>query len=1456
MESTSPGVVDSPFWGKALAAVIGGTAVAGVVYAVKTVHLTREAWIMLVGGLLAVVLLLVLYLLLLRWLRRRKAAPMTRGILANSSTAPHGIADPARRAKLDEMRKSFEAGVSKFKAAGKDLYTLPWYVLVGEPGGGKTEAIRHSQVGFPHGLQDYMQGAGGTVNMNWWFTNHAIILDTAGRLMFEEIQPGATNEWAEFLGMLKQHRPDCPINGMVLVIPAESLIKDSTEAIERKAGKIAQQLDLIQRTLDVRFPVFVMISKCDLISGFREFFETVDDPQLQGQILGWSNPASLDQAFNPEVVDKHLETVRQRLAGRRFGLLLDPVHTEDPHARRIDQVDALFTFPDALARIAPRLRRYLEMIFVAGEWSPKPLFLRGIYFTSSMREGAALDAELAEVLKVPVDSLQDEGRAWERNKTYFLREPFLKKVFMEKGLVTRASKPNRIHRVRQIAVLAAGFIAVLVLFGLTFKGARDFDKKIGKEGGYWPSVQANYPNWKIVDEKFKYNGEKATVDGRKLAEFFGDARTHVNSTIDPGAAFKAADAAVRSLSPDHRQDAYRTLYERTILVPLVTQVRAKLKSPDAWPKPSADVRDSEAPVAALKEMVRLEAGGPSRSTSPVNLDSLFAFVLADQDWKAYRASQEDLKKSKDQDLASTADYLYRGGKWPPKSLAFGDEVSQDALRRAAENFKTYWQGYVDREDERLNAALDLKSRLEAYDAFRAEANQALAAVKGVASTEKQYKDWKDLLKEKHNALVQASKKVDDAYGKVPSVGVAKAYSNIVDELNEKAKAAYKELADAAGESQEVKNLLDLSVWPQRKPKPGTQVSDFQSVDTQLSPVTLDLGPTKRYRAQQEVYAAAANEMAEHEKRAASPLNLSDVTTYETRRLDVVKNVERQAEADPELKGVKFDAWRAAIQSVAALERKESIESALADLQRGASPRDGAAVKHPGTIPFTDIVKDKSFNAAYDPDALRALLDSLKAISSTLNRDAAGPNAPGAVNILEPGTLTDKVASARKKIDEHVGKYVNYWSVEVPRMAGLKRGVGGGSAAALSWTTLYFDGQNPRDWDVESIVSAQRGLLEQIVKALKVAKSAAPESKTGPAPDPLTAMDDIRAQLYNPLYLGECQKVLANWGRREGDAVATRNDLRDQSVNDVRTNYVFHNKEAGFAGAYWTELSMAFLNALIAESNKITAQKVASFQQRFDAFPLDLSSVRELKPDEFNEASKEIGGFLGSLPPANAATPQGAGREDPVALAMSALTKPVQDRDRARLDALGAVFKAFDPAEPATCTLYLMDKASRQKLLATHKSDTPDDPLRDLIIFKGDKEIKTTNDPNPEKLVKIGEPFAATGEAVRIGLGEAAVSGANQPRSFVTLPKPWPGARLLQATLPSGKTSHVKFAQRRPTASENSGESQFEVELEIFHPTTGKPYSLWLVVVFDRPLPSSLPVWGAPLMRAPAPAANR
>jgi IcmF-related N-terminal domain len=420
---------------------------------------------------------------------RQQNAHFGSEINQSTTAAPRGMS-ATDLAKLDNLRKKFQEGIGAFRSRGKDLYALPWYVIVGEPGSGKTEAIRHCNVGFPPGMHEgdnsvgYM-GAGGTINMNWWFTNYAVMLDTAGRLMFEEVKPGETSEWREFLKLLRKNRPNCPINGLLLVIPSDSLIKDSTEQIAAKAGKIAQQLDVIQRTLDFRFPVYVVVSKSDKINGFREFFENVTDPQLQHQMMGWSNPDPLDSPFQPEQIDRHLSQVAERLRRRRLGLMRDPVPQSAP--RRTDEVDSLYALPNSLFMLAPRLRRYLETIFVPGEWSAKPLFLRGIYFTSSMREGAALDQDLAEAIGVQADELP-EGKVWERDRAYFLRDLFTEKVFKEKGLVTRATNVKARLRRNQLMLYSCALAAVLVFVVVGWLGMRTVRAEVKNRSDYWAAA--------------------------------------------------------------------------------------------------------------------------------------------------------------------------------------------------------------------------------------------------------------------------------------------------------------------------------------------------------------------------------------------------------------------------------------------------------------------------------------------------------------------------------------------------------------------------------------------------------------------------------------------------------------------------------------------------------------------------------------------------------------------------------------------------------------------------------------------------------------------------------------------------------------------------------------------------------------------------------------------------------
>ena len=581
-----------------LVAALGGLGLLGI-----TALIDRRAFVIAAVGIGVIVALIYFWQLFLSWQGRQRTKAMSGQLSAHTAGRPSSIHDPAHLATLDRLRENFSRGIDKFHAVGKDLYSLPWYIVCGEPGSGKTEAVRRCKVGFPPGLQDEMQGAGGTINMHWWFTNYAVLIDTAGKLLFQETPPGTTTEWTEFLNLLRTSRPHCPINGLLLVIPSESLLKDTFEEIESKAGKIARQLNTIQRILDVRFPVFVLITKCDKIVGFREFFAGVKDPQLQDQMTGWSNPAPLDTPFQLEAVNQHLAEVVTRIGRRRLGMLKDPVPT-DAGKRRLDEVDSLFALSASIGALAPRLRKYLETIFGAGGQSTKPLFLRGIYFTSALTEGKELDTELAAALGLSEDQLP-ASKAWERERSYFLKDLFLHKIFKEKGLVTRATNTDQLIKTRQRIIGSIVVVGLLAVLGVSIFGYMSLKSSVGSELVFW-RAGARAENWSgsrwkpIVNGRLEYTGNDIVqLDDKRewpIVQFHEKLQLRVSTDLQIPWVYKPIESLALQANANRRQ-AQRILYEASVIAPLVQANRDRLVNATTW-----SAADSE----RLAALIRLE----------------------------------------------------------------------------------------------------------------------------------------------------------------------------------------------------------------------------------------------------------------------------------------------------------------------------------------------------------------------------------------------------------------------------------------------------------------------------------------------------------------------------------------------------------------------------------------------------------------------------------------------------------------------------------------------------------------------------------------------------------------------------------------------------------------------------------------------------------------------------------
>ena len=166
------------------AAAAGGVGVMALVYRFRN----EAAFLaILLIGIVFVIMLLLGYKYLVELREKKKGRAFGGGLGHGAGARPAQVTASEQRVLLDDLRKKFQEGLKVFEASGKSVYRLPWYLVVGEPGSGKSRMIERSGVPGPTRLKDPVEGAGGTINMNWWFRNEAVLLDTAGRLMMPEV---------------------------------------------------------------------------------------------------------------------------------------------------------------------------------------------------------------------------------------------------------------------------------------------------------------------------------------------------------------------------------------------------------------------------------------------------------------------------------------------------------------------------------------------------------------------------------------------------------------------------------------------------------------------------------------------------------------------------------------------------------------------------------------------------------------------------------------------------------------------------------------------------------------------------------------------------------------------------------------------------------------------------------------------------------------------------------------------------------------------------------------------------------------------------------------------------------------------------------------------------------------------------------------------------------------------
>ena len=365
--------------------------------------------------------------------------------------------------KLDQalgMLKATKLGIRQAYA-----YQLPWYVIIGPSGAGKTTALLNCGLNFPTAVAGEYRALRGqpiTPNCDWWFTDEAVLIDTAGRYVTQDIDAKADGEgWKSFLDLLKVHRPLQPLNGIVVAIPATDLADPRLMASH--AENVRARLAEIGGTLGQDLPVYLLLTKADLLAGFREYFARATDSESD-QVLGVTVPGS-DPDANAVLsgFDALVTSISSRVVDRMQG-------ESQMHLRA--QVAA---FPAQLASLRTPIAALITALGQKSRFD-LPARLRGVYLASAIQTGNPVDRILLSA-GAPASA---SGFGVGQGRSYFLKRFFSDLVIPEQGMAGRS--PAAEKRVRQRYVLACAAAAgafVLLLSAWTwgyFRNAALIDK--------------------------------------------------------------------------------------------------------------------------------------------------------------------------------------------------------------------------------------------------------------------------------------------------------------------------------------------------------------------------------------------------------------------------------------------------------------------------------------------------------------------------------------------------------------------------------------------------------------------------------------------------------------------------------------------------------------------------------------------------------------------------------------------------------------------------------------------------------------------------------------------------------------------------------------------------------------------------------------------------------------------
>jgi len=282
-----------------------------------------------------------------------------------------------KKSAIKELRKTFYKALNIiktnhiYKNRASHNYELPWYLVLGGDDAEHKAILDNSGLDFPVNIEYRDDDAETKSYFKWFFSEEGVFVSVPKQYITLDKNSTSNPIWLEFLRLFKKERWRRPINGIILSINAQDILKNDELDSNEFAKVVREKLHGISQTFSAKIPIYMMVTGTNVVPGFTHFFNTLTSEEKR-EVLGVTFKDHIEE-ISQELIEVNMSNLIQKLEYET----LESIHNSWEPKERKD----IFLFLDQFQLFLGKVSHFSNKIFSKSRYST-PLMLRGIYFSN------------------------------------------------------------------------------------------------------------------------------------------------------------------------------------------------------------------------------------------------------------------------------------------------------------------------------------------------------------------------------------------------------------------------------------------------------------------------------------------------------------------------------------------------------------------------------------------------------------------------------------------------------------------------------------------------------------------------------------------------------------------------------------------------------------------------------------------------------------------------------------------------------------------------------------------------------------------------------------------------------------------------------------------------------------------------------------------------------------------